>query len=243
MVYLDYLLYIVLIVLFYILMEKILYNENKEGFEHEGKSFVAGKPEKVQNEDEEKPDNNWIITIKIFYQIAEKVAIMLIKMPYKFLSKGFDMISQFIDQLNQMLKPMYAFVKQMGKIVQRIATKMYNIVKGLIQQGFDIMRNLPAFIQKYADVAINFITTMITNVIDMLTNFFDMFKDILDQLLDIPNQIFNIMEQMATLMFNMFTMLMKLPEKGLDMMIGFQSTLMKMMDRPLKVPFADEFLG
>ena len=38
-------------------------------------------------------------------------------------------------------------------------------------------------------------------------------------------------------------MLIDLPEKGLDMIIGFQETIMNMMDRPLKVPFSDQFLG
>ena len=31
--------------------------------------------------------------------------------------------------------------------------------------------------------------------------------------------------------------------KELDMVINFQGTLMDMMDKPLKVPFADQFLG
>jgi len=243
MVYLDYLLYIVVIVLFYILMEKILYNENKEGFEHRGKSFIAGKPKKVENEDEEKADSDWIITMKTFYRIAEAVAVMFIKMPYQILSKGVDIVIGLINEMSAILKPIYNFIGQMGKIVQKIATQIYNIIKRLFQKAFDIMRNLPAFIQKNASIAIEFISTMLNKMIDMLTRFFEMFQDILNQLLEIPNQIFNIVEQISTLMFNMFTMLMQLPEKGLNMMIGFQTTFMDMMDRPLKVPFSDQFLG
>ena len=233
MVYLDYLLYIVLIVLFYILMEKILYNENKEGFEHRGKGFIASKPKKVKNEDEDKeePDSNWLISIKLFYRIAADVAIMLIKMPYKFLSKGVNMLTDFINELNEMLKPMYAFVKQMGKIVQRIVVQIYEIFKRTFTQVFDIMRNLPAFIQKYANMGINFINTMVTKTVDMLTNFFNMFQSMLNQILEIPNQIFNIVEQLTQFMFNSFTMMMNLPITGLKFGINMQNKMTGFMNK------------
>jgi len=243
MVYLDYLLYIVVIVLFYFLMEKIIDNENKEGFEHRGKGFIAGKSKQQKKEEKNKPDSGWIMTIKTAYNIAAQVAIMLIKMPYKFLSQGINLILTFVNNINEMLKPMYDFAKQMGKIVQRIAKKFYDIFTNILGKGFEIIRNLPAFIKQYADIAINFVTMFVTQAIDMMTNFFNLFQNILNSLLALPQQFFNIMNQMSTLMFNMFNMLMKLPEKGLDMAIGFQGTLMKMMDRPLKIPFSDQFLG
>ena len=49
MVYLDYLLYIIIVILFIFLMNKIIVNENnnKEGFNHRGGSFLPAKPKKV----------------------------------------------------------------------------------------------------------------------------------------------------------------------------------------------------
>ena len=250
MVYLDYLLYIIILILFYILMNKIIQNENphlvkqyKEGFEHKGKGFIAGKSKKTEAEEAEKPDSQWIITIKTFYRIAADVAIILIKMPYKFLSQGVNMIIEFIQNINEMLKPMYDFIRQMGRIAVRIAKQFYAIFSKIFKQVFNILRNMPAFIKQYATIAINFISTMVEQTINMLTSFFNLFQNILNKILEIPQKFFDIMNQFSTLFFNMFNMLIDLPEKGLNMVIGFQETIMKMMDRPLKVPFADQFLG
>jgi len=243
MVYLV--IYILILVLFYILVNKIISNEHshKEGFTHRGQGFVAEKSKKKELAEEEKPDSQSVIAVKTTYRIAADLAIIIIKMPYKFLSKGVDMLIRFVQNLNEMLKPMFAFVSQMGKIVQRIATQFYNIFKKIFKQGFSILSDLPGFIQKYVDVAIGFINKMVNKVVDMLTSFFDLFQNILNQLLEIPEKFFNIMDQMSTLFFNMFNMMLELPEKGLEMIIGLQGTLMGMMDRPLKVPFADQFLG
>lgn len=238
--------YIIIIVLFCILMNKIISNENshKEGFEHRGKGFIAGKKKKIEEvEGEEKPDSQTVIAVKTTYRIAADLAIIIIKMPYKILNKGVDMVIEFIQNLNEMLKPIYAFINQMLKVVQRVFKQFYDIFMKVFKQYFAILSDLPAFIQKYANVAIDFINTMVTQVIDMLTKFFDLFQNILNQLLEIPQKFFSIMNQMSTLFFNMFNMLLELPEKGLEMVIGLQGTIMGMMDRPLKIPFADQFLG
>ena len=248
MVYLDYFIYIILIVLFYILMNKILQNENlgKEGFKHIGQSFIAGKKKERKydkDDNEAEQDSGWILTAKTTYQIAKDVAYILIKMPYQILSKGVNMIIQLIQNFNEMLKPMYAFIKQMGKIVQRIAKQFYQIFKKIFTQIFNILKDMPGFIKKYADVAINFINTMVTKTVDMFTKFFDLFQNILNNILEIPNQLFNILDKLSDVFFNAFHMLLEIPDKGLQMIIGFQGTFMSMMDRPLKVPFSDLFLG
>ena len=93
MTYLDYFTYIILIGLFVLLVNKIVLNESssKEG-------FVAGKEKKINYDKNgieiidpdkpETPDPNWLIITKLNYRVAADVAIMVIKMPYKFLSKG-----------------------------------------------------------------------------------------------------------------------------------------------------------
>ena len=276
MVYLDYFLYIVIIVLFYILINKIVYDEmsDKEGFKHLGKGFIAEKA-KIKKEDKDKCtqknsnmsyDNeyldedaaeearincyeddsqykNGIITVRTTYAIAKDVAIILIKMPYQFLSKGLNMLIEYIQHFNDILKPIYAFISQMGQIIKRLIKQFYAIFKKIFTQVFNILSDLPGFIKKYATVAIDFINTAITKTIDMFQNFFDLFQNMLDNLLSIPEKFFNIMNQLSDVLFNTFNMLIKIPEKGLDMVIGFQGTLMTAMDRPLKIPFSDLFLG
>jgi len=61
-------------------------------------------------------------------------------------------------------------------------------------------------------------------------------------LIDLPNKMFNMMNQMITIGFNMFDMGMQIPEKGMDMFIKLQETLMGVMDKSLKIPFQDQFL-
>jgi len=247
MVYLDYLLYIVIIVLFIFLMNKIIVNETttKEGFEHTGNSFVARSSKKEEKGSEKKSSTmeQIVIMVKTTYRIAAEVAIVLIKMPYKFLSKFVDMMVRFIKNINAMLKPMYDFIRQIGKIIKKIFKKMYDQFMKIFRQYINIMRNLPAFIKKMANITIDFINLAVTQTIEQLTNFFNIFKDIFDSLLELPMKFFNIMGQFGTMFANSINMLMSLPEKGLDMVINFQGTLMDMMDKPLKVPFADKFLG
>ncbi len=230
-------------------MNKILQNENslKEGFKHTGQSFIAGKKKKEPEVDKDgnilDQDSGWVLTVKTTYQIARDIAYILIKMPYQILSKGVNLIIEFIQNINDMLKPMYAFLNQMGKIAVRIFKQFFEIFKKIFKQVFAMLKDMPGFIKKYADIAINFINTMVTKVVDMLTKFFDLFQNILNNILQIPEQMFTIMDQLTDVFFNSFNMMLQLPEKGLQMIIGFQGTIMQMMDRPLKVPFSDQFLG
>jgi hypothetical protein len=234
MAYLDYLLYIIVIVLFYILIDKILLNESegKEGFKHSGDGFIAAKPKKKDELLEEalRPDPQMVMTVKTTYRIAADVAIVIIKMPYQMLSKMVDLAIQFIQNINDMLKPMYAFIQQMFDIVKRLAKQFYNIFMRIFKKGFEILRNLPAFIKQYANIAIGYINTMVNQAINMLTNFFELFQNIFNRMLEIPQQMFNLANQMSTLAFNSFNMMMDIPEKALDKVIGLQGTMMNMLN-------------
>ena len=82
MLHLDYILYVILIILVFILINKVFFKEIiNEGFEHKGKGFIAAKPKTdEEKEGKEKPDSNMIIATKISYKTAEQVAYILIKM-------------------------------------------------------------------------------------------------------------------------------------------------------------------
>ena len=152
-------------------------------------------------------------------------------------------MKELLEFGDRLLKPMYDFIRQIGQIIKKIFKQMYDQFMKIFRQYINIMRNLPAFIKKMANIAIDFISLAVTQTIEQLTMFFEIFQNIFDSLLELPMKFFNIMGQFGTMFANSINMLMSLPEKGLDMVINFQGTLMDMMDKPLKVPFADQFLG
>jgi hypothetical protein len=87
-IYLDYTMYIILIILFYILILKML--NTQEGFEHKGKSFIAdiSKKDKI-------PQSDILINLIIArYKFLLIVSNTLIKFPSKHL---FGFGSQFQD--------------------------------------------------------------------------------------------------------------------------------------------------
>ena len=91
---------------------------------------------------------NLIIATKISYKTAEQVAYILIKMPYQFLSKLMLRLSDFTENLNDLLKPIKKFIKKMFQLGKRIFMKFYNRFMGFVKRGFKILRNLPDFFEK-----------------------------------------------------------------------------------------------
>ena len=58
MLYLDYILYVVLIILICILINKVFFKEIiNEGFEHEGKGFIAAKPKTAEEKEGEEAND------------------------------------------------------------------------------------------------------------------------------------------------------------------------------------------
>ena len=165
MLYLDYILYGIVIILIFILINKVFFKESiNEGFEHEGKGFLAAKPKtNEEKEGEEKPDGNLIIATKITYKTAEQVAYILIKMPYQFLAKLLLRLSDFIENLNDLLIPIKKFIKKMFELAKRIFMKFYNRFMGFVKRFFKIFRNLPKFLEKYFKKVIDMIADMAEN--------------------------------------------------------------------------------
>ena len=152
MTYLDYFTYILLLGLFLLLVHKIVLNDSsKEG-------FVAVKNKKINYDknglpiegpdDIDPPDPRWLVISKINYRIAADVAIMLIKMPYKFLSRGVQIVIDFIKELNNILKPIRAFIKQMYRLLKDLGIKLFKPFINMFKQMFRIFGNSPKFIKE-----------------------------------------------------------------------------------------------
>jgi len=242
MSYLDYFMYTILIILFVLLLNKIVINEG----------FVAKKPEKKINydknglviEDPEEPpppDPQWLTIVKINYRIAGDVAIMLIKMPYKFLNMGVTMLQEYIEHINNILKPVYKTIKQMFNIFTGLFKKILRQFLNVFKMGFNILGDLPTFIKENAERAINFITDMIEQFTSTIKTVLDIFQKIFDLLLKIPTMIFTLLNQVITMLFNVVIMIIKLPESLMGMIIGLQEQSMSLMDKSFSIPFTDMF--
>jgi hypothetical protein len=233
MVYLDYLLYIIIIVLFYILMNKIILNETKEGFKHkEGRGFIAAKSKKKEKEEKlSSTEVQVIVAGQSIYQVAREVAIVCIKVPWKIISSIVNMMVRMVQNINDMLKPMYDFLRQMGQIVKRIVLQMYDRFAKIFKQGFAIMRNLPAFIKKYADIAINYTNTMVNEAVNIATSIFTVFQSVFNSLLQMPQMMFNFMNTAMSFGLNSFNLAMKIPTSGLKLATNVQDKVVGFMDK------------
>ena len=159
MMYLEYFLIIIIIILVYILFQKF---NHKEGFEHIGDGYISKKP-KPQRERGQDQQNNVdvkeqeiIDATKVTYNLADKFAYMVIKMPYDILSQGVVLLTQLIQQINAIIQPLKDFVQQMFNILKRLVKQIFDQFMKAFKQWFSIMRNLPDFIKKYLTMAVDF---------------------------------------------------------------------------------------
>ena len=247
MTYLDYFTYIILIGLFLLLVHKIVLNDSstKEG-------FVAGKRKKVKYDkngieiidpDIPVPDPDWLTITKVNYNIAAQVAIMLIKMPYKFLSQGIIMFGRFIENVNEMLKPMREFAKQMFNLGRELFKKLFKPFFTLFKDVFKGLGNLPAFIKENAEKVINMMTDLMEQFLSTIQTLTDLATKMFDLIMKLPTMIFGLLNKTITMLFNVFIMIIKLPESLMGMVINFQEQMMELMDKSFKLPFTDLFFS
>ena len=232
MMYLEYLLLLIIIILVYILYDKI--NDNKEGFEHIGNGFIAAKPKKKEANVDGKTDTREeeiIIAAQTTYNVAEMFAQLLIQKPWQIISQGVNTLIEFVKNINEMLKPIWDFIQQMFNILKKIVNQIYGQFAKAFKQGFAILRNLPAFMKKYANMAINFINKMINQLIQILEQFIDVVKTVGNAIIELPSMFFNIMSQAVTFGLTAFTMAMKIPEFLLKFGINIQDKMMDFMDK------------
>ena len=254
--YLEYVTYLLFLGVFLFLLNKIIQNENsvtannrkatKEG-------FVAKKTPKINYDKNglpiEDPDNpgtpdpRWLTITKLNYRIAADVAILIIKMPYQFLNKGVEMIRTVISNLNEMLDPMYKFIRQIFNIFKDLFIKVFKQFFNIFKKAFKIFGDLPGFIKKNAERMVNFINSMVQQFMRSIKTVLDIFQKIFDMILKLPETAFTLFNKGIEMFFNGFVMMMKLPTSMLQMGIGMQDKMISLMDRPLKIPFENMFFG
>jgi hypothetical protein len=266
MMYLDYFLYTLLIILLCILIDK-KYNNQKEGFSlvdpfvfitsflpadfsaaawfnsEDGVNTDEDEQEIAERNSNTTPDDKMVTTTKLTYGVAKQLAYALIKMPWKILNSFVKMITNLLESLQQMIKPLMEFAKQMLTMIQTIIQQMYAQFMTFVQQGFSFLRNLPAFIQEILTQSINMFAQVVNRMMEMVNKMADVLNDVVQKMMALPMQVFGLVEQMSTVMVNMISMMLKLPENMLNMVIGLQNKIAELMNKPIKIPFSDQFFG
>jgi phage-related protein len=246
MLYLDSSLYLIIIILLCVLIYKV--NNTKEGFNHEGKGFLAAtkktKPKKNNGNVGKREEEQVALAItatKTSYNIADLVARIVIHMPYEFLSKGLSMGMDFTANLNDIITPMKEFVKEMFNIVKSLVRQMFDMWLSYVKQGFGIMRNLPGFMRSQSKTLVNFIKKVITKSIELVMRIFNSLKSVFNMILEIPLMIFSILGKLVDIIINVITMIIKFPEFILNMIMGMQQIGLDIMSKTPTIPFLNMF--
>jgi hypothetical protein len=170
MMYLEYFLVLVIIILVYMVITKII--ENKEGFKHIGDGFIADKPKYLHQNNRrkktkfDKQEEQVIEATKATYKISAQSAKIVINMPYRILYR----IGKFYVEN---IKPMTDFFISIASafynaIADSIFKPMYRQAKKMFFLWLNIMRNMPAYIKQTAAKIVNIISQISTFWLNMV---------------------------------------------------------------------------
>ena len=264
----DDIIYIILTILLLILVERVFLNElnftdikskfinlsifnrntikegfNNKPFKHRGEGSLADNQKKDTTGSYElsEGDEQMIRTVETTYDIAKQFSYMTIKMPYQFLNKIRERIFDFIENMNDILEPILNFVNQMKNIARRIFMKFYNMWMKYVKKFFAIMRNLPGFIRRNADMIIDLITTTIMSLINFFERIAKSLEKVLKVIIELPSMIFKLLNQIVDLLLNLVFIILKLPSALIGMVISLQEQGLSLMDKSFGIPFMDLF--
>jgi len=264
----DDIIYIILTILLLILVERVFLNElnftdikskfmklsifdkngikegfNDKPFKHRGEGSLADNQKKDTTGSYEvsEGDEQMIQTVQTTYTIAEQFAYMTIKMPYAFLNKIREGLFEFAKNFKDILEPLVNFAKQMVNIVKRVIMKFYNMFLKYLKKFFAIMRNLPGFIRRNADMVIDLITNTIMSIINFFERIAKSLEKVLKMIIELPSMIFKLLNQIVDLLLNIVFIILKLPSALIGMVISLQEQGLSLMDKSFGIPFMDLF--
>jgi len=216
---------------------------NEKPFKHRGEGLLAdnNKKDETGGYKLSQGDEQMIKTVETTYNVAEKFAYMMIKMPYDILNKIRQTLFVFLENMKDILDPIKNFVKQMINVAKRVFMQFYNMFLKYVKRFFAIMRNLPGFIQRNADIVVEFISSIIMNIVNSLETFDGMFEKVLSLIVELPSMIFELLNQIPELLINIITMLLKIPSFMIGIVISLQNQALGLMDKSFGIPFMDMF--
>ena len=202
--------YITLIVICFMIYD-LAYNRN-EGFQHRG-----GEIRPIQTATEETTDKPSIIGTmsSATYIVSEKMAKMIIMVPYDFIRAILKLITSVMDYFLDILKVFtnmfYSVLKPMWEATKRLYYKLIELFKDTMQS----IRNMPETINKFSVIGMKMLQRGIEMVGSIMESFASIVTTVFSTLAKFPEIFFNIVNKSIELGLNMFVKGMKIPEKML----------------------------
>jgi phage-related protein len=188
---------------------------------------------------EEKPA--WLGILSIMYKTADLFAYVIIRMPYKFLSKIMTSGGDSMGYVKDVFSPIIDFIKEILTIVRDIYLSIFEFVKSIFRGIYDFIRDLPSFLKSNFRWLIDFFRTVFNKFRALFTKTFDIVKAMFKALMQIPMTIFDIFDKLLQFGVNIFMIIIQIPMSALNMIIGLQDIMMNVMTKSPRIPFIDSF--
>lgn len=264
----DSVIYIILFIILLILIERVFLNDInftqlktdtinlvkniniggfKEGytgkkFKHRGKSTIADTKRKLDVDIKlSKQDEQVIKTVETTYSIAEDFSKMVIDMPYKFLKKIMERLTDFFENIGDTIKPILNFFKQMYNLGLRVWKQMFNMFLKYLKRVFAILRNLPGFIRRQSDKIIGFVSDFTLKIIETIETFAKLLNKIINVIIKLPSMVFKLINQIFSFIINLVLIIINIPSFLIGMVVSLQEQLLGLMDKSFGIPFMDLF--
>jgi hypothetical protein len=196
------------------------------------------------------PDPWWFKFVQANYKIAELLAIILIQMPYRFLTKFISptyLFVEFPDMFNDMfggiLNSVKKFIQGLINIGIRVVKTMFGWMKTAFKKFISTLKNFPGFLTSIFDYILDFITQVVDKTFALVGRLWKTIIRIIKTIIKLPLKIFDIISKLIDIIINIFLMLIELPITILNFIFAYQEIGMDIMSKNPKIPFLDMFFG
>lgn len=195
-----------------------------------------------------KPDPWWVKIVEAYYKIAEILAMILIKMPYRFSTKFISPQFVFLE-LPDLFNNMFGgitdaiknFMKGLFDILKRIGKTIFGWIKTVFKKLISILKNFPGFLTSIFNYILDFITQVVDKTFSLLARIWNTIIKIIKTIIKLPLQIFDIIGKLIDILINIFIMIIQLPITILNFIYAFQEIGLDIMSKNPKIPFMDMF--
>lgn len=202
--------YITLIVICFMIYD-LAYIRN-EGFQHRGGEII---PTKTATEDTPSKTSMFGNMVYTTYIISEKMAKMIIMIPYNFIRAILNIITSVMNYFLDILKVFTNMFDELLKPMWNATKRFYNKLIELFKYTMRSIRNMPAIIKKFTDIGMNMIKKGFEMLGSIMGRLASIVATIFSTIARIPEIFFNIVNKSMDVGLNMFVKGMSIPEKML----------------------------
>jgi hypothetical protein len=195
-----------------------------------------------------KPDPWWVKIVEAYYKITELLAMILIQMPYRFLTKFVSptfIFVEFPEMFNNMFggitDAIKKFIMGLFNIGKRVVKTIFGWIKTAFKKFISILKDIPGFLTSIFNFILDFITQVVDKTFALVGRLWKTIIKIIKTIIKLPLQIFDIISKLIDIIINIFIMIIQLPITILNFIYAFQEIGLDIMSKNPKIPFMDMF--